>query len=109
MMSDYVCVVNFLLVASLLESVSLLVLYNCDNISHFTTIANIYQTFEGFSGAQTEILLPKSNPRFAGDALVMKVFFIDFPGHSLFHGCKNILQASLIKFILLFVLKLVEY
>jgi hypothetical protein len=109
MMSDYVCVVNFLLVASLLESVSLFVLYNCDNISHFTTIANIYQTFEGFSGAQTEILLPKSNPRVAGDALVVKVFFIDFPGHTLFHGCKNILQASLIKLILLFVLKLVEY
>jgi hypothetical protein len=96
-------------VASLLESVSLLVLYNCDNISHFTTIANIYQTFEGFSWTQTEILLPKGNPRVAGDALVMKVFFIDFPGHSLFHCSKNILQASLIKLILLFVLKLVEY
>jgi hypothetical protein len=41
--------------------------------------------------------------------LVMKVFFINFPWHSLFHGCKNILQASLIKFILLFVLKLIEY
>ena len=109
MMRDYVCIVNFLFVTGLLEPVGLFVLDNSDDISHFATVANIYQTFEGFSWTQTEILLPKSNPSVTGDALVVEIFFFNFPGYTWFHGRENVLQTPLIKFILLFVLELVEY
>lgn len=96
MMGDYVCVVYFLFVTSLLEPVSLFVLDNSDYLPHFTSVANIYQTFERFSWTQTEILLPKSNPCVAFDPLVVKVFLFNSPGHPLFHGCKDILQALFI-------------
>ena len=107
-MSYYVRIVNLLFVTSLLQFVCLFVFDDSHHISHFTAIAYIYQTFEGFTRTQTEILLPKCNPSVACDALVIEIFFFDFPGHTMLHGCKNIFETSLIKLVLLFILELVK-